>query len=215
LLDDEIIESADLAESMLENASFNPFETLANFMQKDSNEEIPVKTEANNKLSRISLLSLIFENGELNLNLLENKTNKRNGSKLKIDAKICDILLVDKLFTSSDDLKLTLLSESKEIPLHPKLFDQKNDKYQNKVNNCYPNIQNIMKNYPERVIMYSQQGIKHSDTNKIADFIELNLFIVMKETSSSLSTKFDPSDLLVNLYKSLDTKLTFKMFWDY
>lgn len=205
LLNDEYLEEEYVEESIFDNKDFNPFSTIANFMKKDSEENIQRKNSSES-YQQIWLLSILIENTEITMNMLENVESQDKSTSLKLDLKVEDWIIANNLFTSDLELKWELMYESKHAPLHPKLFDT-NLKFGTKQIHPYePRIKNVLQQNPERVILYFQQGLKS---------FEINLFIILTESLPSVESLLSPTDLLLNLYKSLDSKLPFRLFYEY
>jgi len=108
---------------------------------------------------RLALLSMIVENANLKIKMLEEEGSKSQNLKVKIESRVNDIIVVNNLFTVSSDLEINYCKVSKKIKNHPKLFDQEDIATQQVIQtNSEISIDNILNIVPERVIFYKQRG---------------------------------------------------------
>ena len=192
---------------------YNPFDTFMNSQDKDFKED--QNEPQDQEESRLALLSFIVESTKVNFSMIENSALENNVNITKIDISVKDWLLVNELFNVSPDLSASLNKNQKVIPLHPKLFDIKENYKDDTFEEYDSSIENILQYNPERVLVYWQRGKKYNKTGLRLDWLELSLFTTTTNKQNSIDQYLETGDILVNIYKSLNTKLTFEWFWKY
>jgi hypothetical protein len=195
--------------SIYKEEPLNPFESNYQVLKNSCNKESDISDFSD---TRLCLLSFIIESVSFKLNMLEQINCPDETKKLKINLKLADCLLANNLFLCDADLNTRLSPISEPIPLHPKLFNQKMPtKYSFK--SYFPSISNILIHHPERVIIYRQRGIQElNDGNYFSD---AELYVILKTDKRPVANQFTPAEGIVNLYRSLDQKLSFELFSKY
>ena len=134
--------------------------------------------------------------------------------RISIDLGISDWVVVDHLFQHYLDFSTRLNPDSNEIPLHPKLFDFEKQR-ENRLKEYDIKIESILKNHPERVIVYLQRAISNNNKRFKANWIKFELTMLVKNELSSISDQYSFSEKAIYLYKSLEKKLPFELFAKY
>ena len=199
--------------NLLSEDDYNPFDSFKHSMSKESKQD-QSDFKCDNDL-RLALLSLIVESTKINFSMIENSASEKSTNITKMDIIVSDWILVNELFYISPDLDINFNETRKVIPLHPKLFDTEIDKNDVKFEEYDINIQNILKYSSEHILIYWQRGKKYNETGIRQDWIELSLFNTMTSKSNAIDQYLETGDILFNVYKSLNTKLSFRLFWKY
>lgn len=134
--------------------------------------------------------------------------------RISIDLGISDWVVVDHLFHHYHDFSTRLNPDSNEIPLHPKLFDFEKQR-ENRLKEYDIKIESILKNHPERVIVYLQRAISNNNKRFKANWLKFELTMLIKNELSSISDQYSFSEKAIYLYKSLEKKLPFELFAKY
>jgi len=199
--------------SIHENEQYNPFSDLKDLKEQSSKLKNLEKTlKSFSGKSKLAIASLLVEGLSLQFNMLEEVGCEDETRKLKLDLKFNDLIAVNNLFVYGEDFTVKLNAFSEPIPLHPKLFDQSSGQEYSYRSYCLT-IENVLKNHPERVVLYCQRASQESSGPSACTSLEF--FMILKKTSQSTAEEFQPAERIINLYKSLERKLPFNLFVKY